>query len=100
MQLVKYAKILQLNHLQIAPVHCFSYGVNINNYTNLSLFTTTVVVLTLALTILIYWLIYFVNGRYTIYTPRNLSTSLNHSKKNAIEQFSLCYLWCTLQPAP
>ena len=65
MQLVKYAKILQLNLIQIAPVHCFSSGVNVNSYTILTLFTT-VVVLTSASAILIYWLKNFVNGRYTI----------------------------------
>lgn len=55
MQLVKYAKILQLNLLQIAPVHCFSNGINVNSYTTLTLFTT-IVVLTPVLAILIYWL--------------------------------------------
>ena len=55
MQLVKYAKILQLNLLQIAPVHCFLNGVNVNSYTTFTLFTT-VVVLTPVLAISFYWL--------------------------------------------
>ena len=55
MQLVKYAKVLQLNLLQIAPVECFSESLNVSSYTTLTLFTT-VVVITPVLTMLIYWL--------------------------------------------
>ncbi|XP_078358133.1 uncharacterized protein LOC144642903 [Oculina patagonica] len=53
-QLVKYAKIVQLNLLQIAPIHCFSNSVSVSSYTSLTLFTM-IVVMTPLLAMFIYW---------------------------------------------
>ena len=55
MELVKYAKILQLNLLQIVPIHCFSNSVNVSSYTGLTLYTA-ILVITPILAILLYWL--------------------------------------------